>query len=139
MSLSLSILAMMFADTYLLYKGARGLKYDESPASFYESLAYQLIDFKVEKEKGTETRGERRQRELNNVQAILACKQIPHGAKKGNGQRAKQGRCVYCRHHTTLTCSSCAAVPQQPKTVCICNKNKRGCWAKHISIAHMRK
>ena len=74
-----SILEMIFADTYLLYKAVLGDHFDQEkmpPRFFYEMLACELIDIKIDDEEGTETRSQKRKHKITEGTYFIHCQQM---------------------------------------------------------------
>ena len=135
-----AILAMLFTDTWLLYKACKGEKNKHSPRTFFQKLATELIDIDIDGKKGTTTRQAKRQKVEN---TIVTIKHLEQGRtkqrRKGAPNHARQMRCSICTLHTTTVCLRCSNSRQGNacKEVFVCCISKGGkCWEKHKQLFH---
>ena len=135
---NLSILAMIFVDSYLLYKACGGQNASLNPKLYFEKLAQELIDTNEDNE-GTKTRGNKRKRDDVRNRMADAITQERSKRKRPGTNYSKQGRCMHCKTHTTFVCSRCSAQNEllgQNKDVYVCNGKNRGCWWQHLGCKH---
>lgn len=73
-----------------------------SPCFFYKLLVCELIDIKIDDEKGTETRSQKHKQKIADEAYFIHYQQVHTNTRKIDGVRYVQGWCIYCDKHTTL-------------------------------------
>ena len=134
---------MIFTDTWLLYKAARGASNTYNPRSFFEKLAESLIDFRIDQydpsQGMTSTRTTMDDRKQKSELLLQQVTHVRSSQKKIGTNRAKQLRCSVCRKNVaTYVCSHCCVVglTQIDEVWFCCATTGRSCWKTHLIEKH---
>ena len=131
---NLGLLAMLFTDTWLLYKAARGDALHLTSNEFFEKLAEELIDADFAERNKTRAEASKKLPPIvqkSNDELHRPTKRHRHG--KPN--QRKQNNCIICKSSCTYICAVCSH--QQVRETFVCGtKTDRKCWDEHVTQHH---
>ena len=134
MRTNLGLLSMLFSDTWLLYRAARGDGLDLNSQEFFELLAAELIDTDLQERP-----------HMTRTAPAPASTSVPveqskfhHPTKQhrtGKPGHMKQNNCCLCKKSTTYICLLCSK--PQGKELFVCPPHtRRECWDQHFQDHH---